>query len=154
MTHKTCCGPNTEHPPTFEWDDATQYLRDTGQLEEAQKTFAYYDPKTDTSNSWDGTGDFQDFLAQFFGEATDNWRLYKLSAANMVAWNCGSWGPQYVESMDVRGNSISVPGGDTAIWNPDGSGTMHISEWPYAADWLEITEEGGFSSHIGWYYAP
>ena len=153
MTHKTCCGPNTEHPPTFEWEDSTQYLRDTGQLEEAQKTFNYWNPKNDSNNIWNGSGDFGDWLNSLPAEATDKWRNYKMSCANMVAWNCGSWGPEY-KNMDVRGNSVSVPGGDTAIWNPDGSGTMHISEWPYAADWLEITEEDGFSSHIGWYYAP
>ncbi len=149
MTHKACCGPNTENPPTFEWDASTQYLHDTDTIDEAQREFAYYDPKTDTSNQWDGQGDFQDFLAQFDGEATDNWRCFKVSAANMVAWNCGKWGPQYESSMDVRGNSITIPGADTAIWNSEGE-MMHVSEWPYGGNWKRLPEDA--PQCAGWYY--
>jgi len=139
-----------KHEPTYTWEDSTQYLRDTNTLEMAQKDFNYWDPETDTSNSWSGTGDFQVFLGQFGGAATDNWRTYKMSAANMVAWNKGKWGPAYT-NIDVRGNSVSIPGGKKGIWEPGNPNNVVTAfEWKHKPKMTHIPE-----SHTeckGWWY--
>ena len=144
--------PHPPHSPTFTWEDSTQYLRDTGQLEEAQKTFNYWNPENDSNNIWNGSGDFGDWLNSLPAEATDKWRNYKISCANMVAWNKGKWGPEYTSQLDVRGHSVVWVGGKTSIWSPyEKDQALVVTEWPQGPDWKQI-KSGESETHVGWWY--
>lgn len=159
--HKSCCGPGTDNPPYWTWEDCSDYLRRTGTMERAQKEFSYWDSNTDTSNSWNGSGGtdgFQAFLAPFGADGKNHWKVFKQTCAHMVAWNCGQWGSEYT-NMDVRGNSISYPGGSQGIWDyrdkakpPEKWNTLAVHEWKQHHSWIQIPQNE--PNNKGWYHKP
>ena len=140
-----------KHKAIFDWKEATQYLKQTKHLVNAQKTFDYWDPSRDRTHMWNGKGDFGAWLKGLPADAVKCWRNYKISCANMVAWNDGRWGGPYA-NIDVRGHSISFPGGKTSIWSPfKKNETIMISQWPMGPKWKQLTAKQD-KHHAGWWY--
>jgi hypothetical protein len=121
-------------------------------MHKARKEFMYWDPETDTSNSWNGSTSFQMFLAPFGVRGRKHWRNFKLSAANMVAWNKGKWGPDYL-NLDARGGSVTWPGGSASIWSPHKKGKiLNVHQWKRGKNWKKLKK--GVMATDPWYYKP
>ena len=97
----------SENPGIFDLDEAEEYLSATGHLDRALEKFCpakhndYYTVR----------------------------RTWLINCANMVKWNNGNWGPDYIVG-NCRGQSLDMPGAFQSRWDPTQTFAMVVREWP------------------------